>query len=104
MLMTIVMADNIKSTQKQPSCIKRVWPSKSLGEKSCEIKSEGGSHEMVTMMLIILIMAALLEFIIINIIAAISWPPPLILQLFRPGFLKAGLTFVLLCFADSGRC
>ena len=32
---------------------------------------------------------SLLKFITINIIAAFSWPPPLILQLFHPGFLKA---------------
>ena len=32
-----------------PNCIKRVQPSKSLGEKSREIK--GGSHEMAAMML-----------------------------------------------------
>ena len=40
--------------QKQPSCIKRVRPSKSLGEKSCEIK--GGGYEMTAMMLINFIM------------------------------------------------
>ena len=38
--------------QKQPSCIKRVLPSKSLGEKSCEIK--GGNNEMVAMMWMII--------------------------------------------------
>ena len=33
-------------------------------------------------------MCALLKFIIINIIAAISWLPPLSLQLFSPRLLK----------------
>ena len=42
----------VKSLQKQPSCIKRVQPSKSLGEKSYEIK--GGGHEMATMMWMII--------------------------------------------------
>ena len=37
-------------------------------------------------LMIINFINALLKFIIINIIAAISWPPPLILH---PGFLKA---------------
>ena len=41
-------ADTICTTQKQPSCIKRVRLSKSLGEKSCEIKGSG--HEMAVMM------------------------------------------------------
>ena len=38
--------------QKQPSCIKRVWPSKSLGEKTCEIKR--GGYEMAVMMLMVM--------------------------------------------------
>ena len=37
---------------KQPSCITSVQPSKSLSEKSCEIK--GGGPEMAAMMLMIL--------------------------------------------------
>ena len=41
----------VKSMQKQLSCIKRVRPSKTLGKKSCEIK--GDSHEMAAMMLIL---------------------------------------------------
>jgi len=44
---------------------------KSLGQKSCGIK--GGSQEMAAMILML---------ICININAAISWPPPLISQLF----------------------
>ena len=42
----------VKSMQKQPSCIKRVQPSNSLDGKGCEIK--GGGHKMAAMMLIIL--------------------------------------------------
>ena len=55
---------------------------KILGEKSCEIK--GGGQEMAAMML-------MLKFfnngcvVSINIIAAISWPPPFF---FHPGFLR----------------
>ena len=41
---------------------------------------------MAAMMLTLKILCALLKFISINIIAAISWPPPLISQLFHPGF------------------
>ena len=66
--------------------------SKSLGEKSCEIK--GGGYGMVAMMLIIIIfnngLCVLIKFITTNITAAISWLPLLISQLFfHPGFLKA---------------
>ena len=39
------------SMQTQPSCINRMQPSKSLGEKDCEIKGSG--HEMAAMMLMI---------------------------------------------------
>ena len=63
---------------------------KCLGEKSCEIK--GGGQEMAAMMLMlkILIMAVcIVKFISINIFAAISWPPPLISQLFSPRHFKA---------------
>ena len=42
----------VKSTQKQPNCIERVQPLKSLSEKSCEIKC--GGHEMAVMMLMII--------------------------------------------------
>ena len=55
---------------------------------------KSGGHEMAAMMLMIInfINALLLKFItIIHIIAAISWPPPLISQLFHPGFLKVKL-------------
>ena len=82
--MTIYLQKEVKYMQKQPSYIKRVQRSKSLGQKS-EIK--GGGHEMAAIMLIInVIMSmhkAILKFII-HIIAAISWPPPLISQLFHP--------------------
>ena len=83
--MIIHLQKEVKSMQKQQSYIKRVRRSKSLGQKS-EIK--GGSHEMAAIMLIIInvIMSlhkAILKFII-HIIAAISWPPPLISQLFHP--------------------
>ena len=44
---------------KQPSCIKRVWPSNSLGEKSCEIK--GGGHEMAAVMLITIMHKAIIK-------------------------------------------
>ena len=76
------------STQKQPSCIKRVWPSKSLGEKNCAIKY--GGHEMAAMIWMI-IMALCINKIYYHhhLIAAISWPPPLISQKFSPVFLKA---------------
>ena len=42
----------MKSTQKQPSCTKRLQPSKSLVQNSCEIK--GGGHEMASIMLMII--------------------------------------------------
>ena len=68
---------------------------KSLGEKSCEIKD--GSQEMAAMMLILKNFingcVALLKFIGINIIAAISWLPPLTSQLFSPRILKATPSF-----------
>ena len=38
-------------------------------------------------------LCALLKFISINIIAAISWPPPLISQLFSPKFFEAAPFF-----------
>ena len=65
---------------------------KSLGEKCCEIK--GGGQEMAAMMLMLINfnMCALLKFISINIIAAISWPPPLISH-FSPGLFKAAPFF-----------
>ena len=70
----------VKFMHKQPSCIKKVRPSKSLGERSCEIK--GGGHKIAAMMLMILTFTnaqrQLLKFIIIHITATISWPPPLI--------------------------
>ena len=44
-------------------------------------------------------LCALIKFIIINIIAAISWPPPLISQLFHPGFFEGHIFFIQLgCF------
>ena len=46
------LKEEVKSMQKQPSCIKGVRPSKSLGEKSYEIK--GGGHEMAAMMWMII--------------------------------------------------
>ena len=55
---------------------------KSLCEKSCEIK--GGDQQMAAM---------ILNFISINIIAAICWPPPLISQLFSHRFFKAAPFF-----------
>ena len=68
---------------------------KSLCEKSCEIK--GDRQEIAAMMLMLkkLIMAvcALLKFISINIIAAISWPLPLISQLSSPRYFKAAPFF-----------
>ena len=39
------------------------------------------------------LLCALLKFISINIIAAISWPPPLISQLFSPRLFKAAPFF-----------
>ena len=57
------------------------------------VKSKGGGHEMAAMMLMkinfINSVCALIKLIIINIIAAISWPSPLICNFFHPGFLKA---------------
>ena len=41
----------VKSTQKQPSCKKRVRPLKVWVKKSCEIK--GGSQEMAAMILML---------------------------------------------------
>ena len=38
--------------------------------------------------MMLMLKSALLKLISINIIAAISWPPPLISQLFHPGFLR----------------
>ena len=59
-----VTTKSIYSMQKQPNCIKRAQPSKSLGEKSCEIK--GGGHDMVAMMWMImklvLIMALFINY------------------------------------------
>ena len=50
---TFKIQQEVKSTQKQPSCIKRVWHSKKLGlKKSCEIK--GGGHGMAAMMWMII--------------------------------------------------
>ena len=47
------MQKEVKSIQKEVKSIqnshKKVWPSKHLGEKSCEIK--GGSHEIATMII-----------------------------------------------------
>ena len=64
----------VKSMQKQLSCIKKVQPSTILHEKSCEMK--GCGHEIAAMMLMIINFnngfLALIKFIIINIIAAIS--------------------------------
>ena len=57
---------------------------KNLDEKSCEIK--GGGHETAAMLWMIINFN---KFIIINIIATISWPPPLISQPFHPGYFKA---------------
>jgi len=78
----------VKSAQKQPSCEKVIRPLKSQGEKSGEIK--GGSQEMAAMVLMLI---NFIDFnndcgiiVRINIIAAISWPPPLISQLFSPRF------------------
>ena len=49
-----------------------------------------------------------LKFISINIIAAISWQPPLISQLFHPGFFKAAPFFhslaVFVWIKTHGRC
>ena len=42
----------VKYMQKQPNCIERVQPLKSLSEKSYKIKS--GGHEMAAMMLMII--------------------------------------------------
>ena len=75
------------STQKQPSCEKMV--SAVLGKKSCEIK--GGSQEMAAMMSMLINfnkVQPLLKFININIIAAISWLPPLISKLFSSRLFK----------------
>ena len=44
------------SMQKQPSCIKRMWPLKAW-VKSCEIK--GGGHEMAEMMLTLIHLIAI---------------------------------------------
>ena len=43
---------------------------------------------MAAMMLMLINFKIILKINNINIIAAILWPPPLILQLFHPGFLK----------------
>ena len=65
---------------------------KRLGGKCCEIKT--GSQEMAAMMLMLIIsVSALLKFISINIIAAISWLPVLISQLFPPRLFKAAPFF-----------
>ena len=61
---------------------------KSLGEKSSEIK--GGGQELAAMMLILINFNNGCVCIgKIYIIAAISWPPPLISQLFSPRCFKA---------------
>ena len=57
------------------------------GENSCEIK--GGSQQMAAMMLILINFnnaQPLLNFISINIFAAICWLPSLIHNFFHPGF------------------
>ena len=54
---------------------------KNLGGKSCEIKF--GSQEIAAMMLIL---QPLLNFVSVNITAAISWPPSLISQHFIQAF------------------
>ena len=63
---------------------------KILGEKSCEVK--GGSQEMAAMMLMLInfnnATQPLINFFSINILAAISWLPSLISQLFHPDFLR----------------
>jgi len=65
---------------------------KSMGEKIWGIK--GGSQEMAAMMLMLIMnVALLLKFININIVAVISWPPPLISQLFSHRLLKAAPIF-----------
>ena len=73
-----------------------VRPSKSLGEKSC-----GGGQQMAAMMLILINFnnaQPLLNFISINIFAAICWLPPLISQLFSPKLLRPHLFSKLGCF------
>ena len=61
--------------------------------KSCEIK--GGGHEMAAMMLMMInFNNALMKFIIINIIAVISWLPPLISQLFSPRLFESRIRFL----------
>jgi len=87
----------VKSSQKHPGCKKCGTAFKSLDEKSCEIK--GGGHEMAAIMLIlikvlIMTLCALIKFININIIAAISWLPTLISQLFLPKLFKGCTTFL----------
>ena len=64
---------------------------KILGEKSCKIK--GGGQELAAMMLMLINFNNACEFFSINIIAAISWPPPLISQLFSPRLFKAAPFF-----------
>ena len=67
---------------------------KSLGEKSCEIK--GGGQEMSAMMLMLINFnnaQPLLKLFSIYITAAISWLPPLILQLFSPRIFKTAPFF-----------
>ena len=59
--------------QKNSQAVKTGVALKSLGKKCCEIK--GGGQEMVTKIILNL-----------KIFLAISWPPPLISQLFHPGF------------------
>ena len=73
----------VKSTQKQPSCIKykKVQPSKRLGENI--VKSKVAAINLINSQ------RSLLIFITIHIIAAMKWLLPLILQLFHSGFLKA---------------
>ena len=92
--LVLKMQKEVKSIQKQPSCKKNSAALKSLGEKSCKIK--GGGQEMAAMMLMLISFnnwCALLKLISINIIAAISWPPSLISQLFSPRLLRAALFF-----------
>ena len=60
-------------------------PSNSLSEKSREIKGDvnvKGGNLMASM-------KCYNDVNVINIIAAISWPPPLFHNFFHPGFLKA---------------
>ena len=77
----------VKSMQKKTAKLYKKGAAKSLSVKSCEIK--GGGHEMAAMLLMIRNFNNAQRLLLIHIIAAISWPPPLISQPFHPGFLKA---------------